>query len=171
MVMEQIANLSTGNCRRGSNPRLSAKFMFSIDLDKNIISEVSYVNFNHLHPHENIIPEKRDSLKHKLQKGTNFFFISSIIICNKSGIIIDGHHRYSSLKEIGISQIPVTKVNYMSKKIITTEKNIIPKRSIIKRALSGNLFDPKSTKHMVFCEKKNDWFPIILISSLFQIKL
>jgi len=145
--------------------------MFSIEIDKDIISEHSYVDYNDLYPHENIIPEKKDSLKHKLQKETNFFFISSIIICNKSGIIIDGHHRYNSLKEIGISQIPVTKVNYMSKKIITTEKNIIPKKSIIKRALSGNLFDPKSTKHMVFCEKKNDWFPIILISSLFQIKL
>ena len=31
MVMEQIANLSTGNCRQGSSPCLSAKIKLTTD--------------------------------------------------------------------------------------------------------------------------------------------
>nr|AOE06131.1 hypothetical protein [uncultured bacterium] len=32
VVMEQIANLSTGNCRQGSSPCLSAKHFYKIHL-------------------------------------------------------------------------------------------------------------------------------------------
>ena len=43
--------------------------------------------------------------------------------------------------------------------------------NIIKNAKNGNLYEPKSTKHLIYCEEELDWFPITLISTLFNLKL
>ena len=145
--------------------------MFSIDIDKNIITDVIYDDVNLLYPHERIIDKNKNILKEKFINSHGIFFISSIIICNESGLIIDGHHRYNALKELGLSKIPVTKINYKSKKIKTSEKNDICKNLIIKKALSKDLFKPKSTRHLILCERQKQWFPITLISTLFQVKL
>ena len=145
--------------------------MFSIDIDKNIITDVSYENVNLLYPHERIIDKNKNVLKEKFINSHGIFFISSIIICNESGLIIDGHHRYNALKELGLSKIPVTKINYKSKKIKTSKKNDICKNLIIKKAVSKDLFKPKSTRHLILCERQKQWFPITLISTLFQVKL
>ena len=145
--------------------------MFSIDIDKNIITDVIYDDVNLLYPHERIIDKNKNVLKEKFINSHGIFFISSIIICNESGLIIDGHHRYNALKELGLSKIPVTKINYKSKKIKTSKKNDICKNLIIKKALSKDLFKPKSTRHLILCERQKQWFPITLISTLFQVKL
>tara|TARA_B100000575_G_C23078266_1_gene621127 strand:- start:971 stop:1408 length:438 start_codon:yes stop_codon:yes gene_type:complete len=145
--------------------------MFSIDIDKNIITDVIYEDVNLLYPHERIIDKNKNVLKEKFINSHGIFFISSIIICNESGLIIDGHHRYNALKELGLSKIPVTKINYKSKKIKTSEKNDICKNLIIKKAVSKDLFKPKSTRHLILCERQKQWFPITLISTLFQVKL
>ena len=101
--------------------------MFSIEIDKNIITDVTYESVNLLYPHEKIINKKKNFLKEKFVNNYGLFFISSIIICNESGLIIDGHHRYNALKELGHNKIPVTKVNYKSKKIKTSKNNDICK--------------------------------------------
>ena len=145
--------------------------MFSIDIDKNIITDVIYEDVNLLYPHERIIDKNKNVLKKKFINSHGIFFISSIIICNESGLIIDGHHRYNALKELGLSKIPVTKINYKSKKIKTSEKNDICKNLIIKKAVSKDLFKPKSTRHLILCERQKQWFPITLISTLCQVKL
>ena len=145
--------------------------MFSIDIDKNIITDVIYEDVNLLYPHERIIDKNKNVLKEKFINSHGIFFISSIIICNESGLIIDGHHRYNALKELGLSKIPVTKINYKSKKIKTSEKNDICKNLIIKKAVSKDLFKPKSTRHLILCERQKQWFPITLISTLCQVKL
>ena len=86
-------------------------------------------------------------------------------------MIIDGHHRYFALKELGLEKIPVTMINYFSDKIITDKNDSLMKHDIIENALSGKLYEPKSTKHLIYCEQKSDWFPITLISALFNLKL
>jgi len=86
-------------------------------------------------------------------------------------MIIDGHHRYFALKELGIEKIPVTMINYFSDKIITDKTDSLMKHDIIENALNGKLYDPKSTKHLIYCEKRASWFPITLISALFELKL
>ena len=86
-------------------------------------------------------------------------------------MIFDGHHRYFALKELGLEKIPVTMINYFSDKIITDKNDSLMKHDIIENALSGKLYEPKSTKHLIYCEQKADWFPITLISALFNLKL
>ena len=145
--------------------------MFSIEIDKNIITDVTYEYVSLLYPHEKIINKEKNFLKDKFINNNGFFFISSIIICDESGLIIDGHHRYNALKELGHNKIPVTKVNYKSKKIKTSKNNDICKNLIIEKAVSNDLFKPKSTSHLILCEREKKWFPITLISSLFHVKL
>ena len=45
------------------------------------------------------------------------------------------------------------------------------KYDIIENAKNGNPYEPKSTKHLIYCEEELDWFPITLISTLFNLKL
>ena len=45
-------------------------------------------------------------------------------------MIIDGHHRYTALKELGYKKAPVTLVNYFSDKIITDEKTTSQKMKL-----------------------------------------
>ena len=145
--------------------------MFSIKIDNNIIKNINLLDIELLHPHEKVIVNKKEILKQNLKYKDNHVIISSIIVCEQSNTIIDGHHRYFALKELGLKKIPVTFINYFSEKIKTDSKNSYSKYDIIENAKNGNLYEPKSTKHLSYCEEELDWFPITLISTLFNLKL
>ena len=145
--------------------------MFSIKIDNNIIKNINLLDIELLHPHEKVIVNKKEILKQNLKYKDNHIIISSIIVCEQSNTIIDGHHRYFALKELGLKKIPVTFINYFSEKIKTDSKNSYSKYDIIENAKNGNLYEPKSTKHLIYFEEELDWFPITLISTLFNLKL
>lgn len=143
--------------------------MFSIKIDANIIEGISEVNIESIIPHEKVLVDKKDILKENLKYKDNCLIISTILICSQSNIIIDGHHRYTALKELGYKKAPVTLVNYFSDKIITNESNSFSKNKIISNSKEGILYEPKSTKHLIFCNNKNEWYPITLISSWYPL--
>jgi hypothetical protein len=84
-------------------------------------------------------------------------------------VIIDGHHRYFTLKKLGFKKIPVTKIDYFSKSIVTNKTEKYSKQEVIDNAISGKLMEPKSTSHKIYCNKSKRWQPIMLLSSLFKI--
>ena len=143
--------------------------MFSIKIDANIIEGISEVNIESIIPHEKVLVDKKDILKENLKYKDDCLIISTILICSQSNIIIDGHHRYTALKELGYKKAPVTLVNYFSDKIITNENNSFSKNKIISNSKEGILYEPKSTKHLIFCNNKNEWYPITLISSWYPL--
>lgn len=145
--------------------------MYSIDFDKSIIKNISQLNIDSLFPHEKIFSKKSSTLTNFLKSFDDYIIISSIICCSKSKVIIDGHHRYFTLKKLGFKKIPVTQIDYFSDDISTgiNEENI--KHKIITDALNGNLFEPKSTSHKIFTHKSKTWEPIILLSSLSKIEI
>jgi hypothetical protein len=96
--------------------------------------------------------------------------ISTIIICNESNLIIDGHHRFTALKELGYKKIPVTLINYFSNKIITDDNDSLSKLDIINNSKNKSLYNPKTTKHLIYCNRNRNWLPITLISSLYSLK-
>jgi len=80
-----------------------------------------------------------------------------IIADKKTGIILDGSHRYAFFLSKGYKTVPVKFVNYddenirvgthlMHRFLIKDSMNI-SKEEVVKRGLSGNLFPPRTTRH------------------------
>jgi len=145
--------------------------MYSIDFDKSIIKGLELVDINDVFPHEKIISKKSSTLSSFLKSFNDYIIISSILCCSQSMVIIDGHHRYFTLKKLGFKKIPVTKIDYQSSIIKTGENEKFSKQDIINHAVTNNLMDPKSTSHKIYCNKSKKWEPIMLLSSLFKIEV
>ena len=144
--------------------------MYSIEFDTNIIKGNELVDIDLLNPHEKIIKSKQTKLTNFIKSFDEYYIISSILCCHKSHVIIDGHHRYFALKELGFKKVPVTKIDYSSDLISTGPNGEgIPKDEIINKGVSNELFEPKSTKHLIYCSRSKAWYPIILLSTMFKI--
>ena len=145
--------------------------MFSIKIDNDIVQEIKEVEITNIIPHEKVLIDKKEVLKENLKYKDDQLIISTILICSQSKMIIDGHHRYFTLKKLGFKKIPVTQIDYFSEDIRTgiNEENI--KHKIIAEALNGNLLEPKSTSHKILSHKSKTWEPIILLSSLSKIEI
>ena len=116
-----------------------------------IIKSFSYENSDTLFPHEKVIVKRKDSLKKYIESMGKNIIIPSIICCHETRMIIDGHHRFHALKELGFNLIPVTFINYSDNSIRTNvnSSSEISKSDLLKNALINNIFEPKSTKHQI----------------------
>ena len=144
--------------------------MYSIDFDKSIIKGLELVDINYVFPHEKVISKKSSTLTSFLKSFNDYIIISSILCCSQSMVIIDGHHRYFALKELGFKKVPVTLIDYKSDSIRTGIMNPLDKKFIVDVGKSSTLLEPKSTEHAVYCNKSKNWEPIILLSSMFKIE-
>ena len=144
--------------------------MYSIDFENDLIKDVKMIDIDPLNPHEKIIEEKKISLVKFIKSYESYYIISSIVCCHESLLVIDGHHRYFALKELGFKKVPVTLIDYKSDSIRTGIMNPLDKKFIVDVGKSSTLLEPKSTEHAVYCNKSKNWEPIILLSSMFKIE-
>ena len=143
--------------------------MYSISFNKNLVKKLDLFDHNLIFPHEKVVDQKTSLLIDYLRSFNNSIIISSILCCSKSMVIIDGHHRFYALKKLGFKKVPVTTIDYFAKDIKTGFEEKFSKDSIISSGLSKQFLEPKSTNHLVYCQKSKLWEPVILLSSLFKL--
>ena len=115
--------------------------------------DVRLVPIEWLKPHEEIKVKPRD----KLLDMTNRWggFTKPILVDTHTGALLDGHHRLSVAKELGLKLIPAICLDYLNSELISLElwpnANIesIEKPDVIEMCLGNELYPPKTTKHVV----------------------
>jgi hypothetical protein len=117
---------------------------------------IAIVPIDKLKPHEKGSPVYLKLLKQELLKDGVLKY--PIIADEKTGVILDGMHRWLALKCLGYTLIPVILVNALRNPEIRIGKRRIhryiddspPKitmEKVVSAALSGRLMKPRSTRH------------------------
>jgi histidinol-phosphate/aromatic aminotransferase/cobyric acid decarboxylase-like protein len=140
------------------------KPIYSFKIDENIIYGIVSINSSYLLKHEEYISERKVNLQTYLNNN-DYFILPSIIVCSKTLVIIDGHHRFEIYKEKNITEIPVLLINYDNENILTHDINPLDKSIIINKAIVYDYLPPKSTKHLIK-DINNNIRPLISLSVL-----
>lgn len=113
------------------------------------IGEVKLVDINQLLPHEEINNEYlEDFIVEVISDG---YFKTPIAIDKKYKIILDGHHRFSIAKKLGLKKIPVVEVDIFDQNLsVLPFRQEIPvsKEIVISYATQKKLLPHKTTKHV-----------------------
>ena len=103
--------------------------MYSIDFDKSIIKGLELVDVNDVFPHEKVISKKSSTLSSFLKSFNDYIIISSILCCSQSMVIINGHHRYFTLKKLGFKKFQSQKLTISLQLLkLVRMKNSVNKR-------------------------------------------
>jgi hypothetical protein len=145
--------------------------MYFIDISPEIITGTQEVDIEVLQCHEEVVEDRLSTFINYLKTLEGDFFIPSIIVCDKSNIIIDGHHRYHALMRYGVKKVPVTYIKYSSPEIKAYYDDRISKSEIIKVVNKGQLLSPKSSKHVIWDKSKKEYKPILLLASIWHINI
>ena len=145
--------------------------MYFLGIPQKLIIELKTVRFNQLKCHEEVIFERKESLLIYLKSLMPDLIVPSLIVCVDTNTIIDGHHRYHALKELGLEYIPVTFIDYQSNLVKPYFDDRISKNTILKASKDAVLLPPKSSKHIIYDSNSENWHPIHTISSLFSYSL
>lgn len=105
-----------------------------------------------LRPHEALIPELLDETKVAIERDG--FVKIPILVEERHHIILDGHHRYQALLDLGCRKIPVYLVDYYQQDIeVKTWPGAIldrvTKDDVVAKVLAGGVFPPKTTRHVL----------------------
>lgn len=77
-----------------------------------------------------------------------------ILVADRDFVILDGHHRYQALLDLGCRRIPAYVVDYRSDVVqvgVWPDATVrrVTKAEIIRRAIEGDPFPPKTSRHTV----------------------
>jgi hypothetical protein len=111
---------------------------------------IRLINLKDLKEHEEVNLNRLRRLKNKIKK--EMMFKKPIAVDKKTNIIIDGHARFNSLKELGYSKIPAYAINYNSPKILVKNwkgNKKLTKKDILVAGLKGKKLPPKTSKNMI----------------------
>lgn len=102
-----------------------------------------------LHAHEKTNPARLAKLRKQL--SCSGVLKKPILVDSKSGVILDGHHRVSILKELGLRFIPAIAIDYENSEIEVKSRvkgKKITKAGIIRAGISNVPFPSKTSRHI-----------------------
>ena len=114
------------------------------------LEEVVLVEAGSRRGDEKVIPdhlETRPSML--LRKG----FYKPIIVNRESMVILDGHHKWTAAKSLGLARVPVIMVDYLVDEGVLVDvwpdcgKESITKAEVLEMGVSGDVFPPKTSRH------------------------
>ena len=121
------------------------------------------VPISRLKPLEQVFPQHLANLEAMIDRDG--FILKAIIIDKRTGIVLDGSHRYIYLLKNGYTEAPVFIVDYLSDDVrvgtrlehrfFIDGETGISKQECIDRGLSGDVFPPRTTRHF-FTFRKSD---------------
>ena len=114
------------------------------------LEDVVLVETVSLRGHEEVIPDNLETRTSKLlSKG----FYKPIIVDRESMVILDGHHKWTAAKSLGLARVPVVMVDYLVDEGVLVDvwpdcgKESITKTEVLEMGLSGDVFPPKTSRH------------------------
>ena len=114
------------------------------------IEDVVLVETVSLRGHEEVIPDNLETRTSKLlSKG----FYKPIIVDRESMVILDGHHKWTAAKSLGLARVPVIMVDYLIDESVLVDvwpdcgKESITKTEVLEMGFSGDVFPPKTSSH------------------------
>lgn len=113
---------------------------------------VVVVEISRLRCHERIQPDLLTQMREEIRRDG--VLRTPILVADRDWVILDGHHRYEALRELGCRRIPAYVVDYDSDVVhVGVWPNAIvrevTKEEVIRRGVTGNLFPPKTSRHTV----------------------
>ena len=128
----------------------------------------SIVSINKLLPLELVFPTHLKNLERMIDDDE--FVLKAIIADKNTGTILDGSHRYAYFLKKGYKTVPVFWVDYNDENIrvgtrlghrfLIDGRISISKNECVNRALSGKLFQPRTTRHFFPFRKTDITLPL-----------
>lgn len=113
--------------------------------------KIETIKLTELRPHEEIEPVRLKELTEEIRSDK--ILKKPIVVDRETMIILDGHHRCNSFKQLGLTKIPVHFVDYRSRKIKVTgwkDGSRVTKEQVIEAGTTKRKLSARSSKHM--CE-------------------
>lgn len=121
------------------------------------------VPISRLKPLEMVFPSHLRNLTEMILKDGEVRL--PLLVDQKTGVVLDGSHRYVFFLQYGYKTVPVRWVDYDSEDVrvgthlthrhIITGPTHISKKEVRERGLSGNIYPPRTTRHF-FPFRKTD---------------
>lgn len=107
---------------------------------------ILYSEVSNLKPIEGFISDRANWLEEKIlseQKWT-----TPIVIDNKHGLVMDGHHRFEVAKRISLKLVPIIACSYSEVEVYSLrDDEIVTVDQIIENHLNGIIYPNKTAKH------------------------
>jgi hypothetical protein len=110
--------------------------------------EFALVPIDQLHPHEEVEEENVAELVAEIERTG--VFADPIWVARDSWVILNGHHRVEALRRLGAVRAAAWVLDYETDFVSVEPWRPglpITKAEIVRRALEGLLFPPKTTRH------------------------
>jgi hypothetical protein len=124
------------------------------------------LDIERLRPHEKTNADRLAKLVDAIR--TDGYLRRPVLVDDEHFVILDGHHRYEALRRLGCVRIPVYLVEYGDDGIgLTTwpeaAVKVVTKAEVLERGIHGDLFPPKTTRHLFPAGNEEKWVRLELL--------